>query len=166
MLPAKMGVAFAAAMVLLVSGLVAVGVVLTPFVGLWRRPRASIRVSVTAAAVAAAAVGIQVAAPLTQGMPLGTLPALSTDYFLAMAHVLIRDSPYPFFWSPAWAFWVGTLTPLIAAGGVVAVAAGYPAGRATGRGGVVSMVIGFSAVLAYVVAAAHAAQETWSGIPL
>jgi hypothetical protein len=157
MLPPEMGLAIVAAAVLLVSGLVALGVVWLPFIGLRRRPRASIRVSIAGAAVAAAAFGIQVAAPLAHGWPVAGWPWLLTDYFLAMAHFFSRDFPYSFFWSPAWEYNVGTLTPLIAAGGVVAAAAGLPALRAGRRGALVSMQVGFGAIALYVGGAAYAA---------
>jgi hypothetical protein len=157
-----MAVARVSTMVLFVSGLVAVGILLAPSVGLWRHPRACIWVSTAGAAVAVAVVAIQVALPLTQGL----LLSWPGDYFLAMAHSLKPDVPYPFFWSYGWAYLLGTLTPLIAAGGVFASGAGYPAVQAGARAAVVPFVIGIGAVLAYAVGAALTAAWTWHGIPV
>jgi hypothetical protein len=160
-----MGVARVAAMVLFASGMVAVGVLLAPTVGLWRHPRACVPVSIAGAAVAVAVIGIQVAAPLTQGIPL-TWPYLGTDYFLAMSHFFNPHNAYPSFWSPVWVYRVGILTPLIAGGGVAAVAAGYPAFRTGLRGVAVPIAIGFGAIGVFVAAAVFAAQATWRGILL
>jgi hypothetical protein len=160
-----MGVARVTAMVLFASGMAAVGVLLAPSVGLWRHPRACVPVSIAGAAVAIAVLGIEVAAPLAHGMPL-SWPYLGSDYFLAMAHFFNRDYAYPFFWSPAWAYPIGTLTPLIAGGGVAAVAAGYPAFRAGIRAAAVPITIGLVAIGVFVGAAVLAAQESLRGMLL
>jgi hypothetical protein len=160
-----MGVARVTTMVLFASGMVAVGVLLAPSIGLWQHPRACFWVSIAGAAVAVAVVGIEVAAPLTQGMPL-TWPYLDTNYFLAMAHFFNHDNVYPFFWSPIWVYRVGTLTPLIAGGGVAAVAAGLPAFRASVTAVAVPIAIGVAAIGIFVAAAVYAAQATWFGFLL
>jgi len=160
MLLPRLGVARVATEVLLVSGLVAVGLLLAPSVGLRRRPRACIWVSLLGAAVSAAVLVIQVGVPLTQGVLFGW----PQGYFLAMAHSFQADTPYPFLWSPRWAYVLGTLTPLMGAGGVLALGAGYPAVRAGERVAVLPFVLGVCALLAYMVGAALTAVWTWHGV--
>ncbi len=160
-----MGVARVAAMVLFASAMTAVGVLLAPSVGLWRHPRACIRVSIAGAVVAAIVLALQVATPVALGSSL-TWGDVSTNYFLAMAHFFQPAFAYPFFWSPAWAYRVGTLTPLIAAGGVAAFGAGYAAFRAGQRAAAVPMAVGLAAIVVFVTTAAFAAQQTWHGIGL
>ncbi len=133
-------VAHATAIPLVLSELFALAVVLAPFVGLRHHPCASLLVSLLGAVLAGAVIVIEVAAPLTQGAPTFVWPGIAADYILAMAHIL-EDAPYPFSWTPHWVFWVGRLTPLIAVGGVLAVAAGYPARRTARRISVVMMVL-------------------------
>jgi hypothetical protein len=160
-----MGVARTAAMVLFGSGMIAVGVLLAPSVGLWRHPRACTRVSIVGAVIAAIVLAVQVATPAALGSPL-TWSNVSTDYFLAMAHFFQPAFAYPFFWSPAWVYRVGTLTPLIAAGGVAAFGAGYAAFRAGERAAAVPMTVGLVAIVVFATTAAFAAQQTWRGIGL
>src|SRR3982074_413548 len=157
-----MQVARVATMVMFFCVMVAIAILLAPSVGLRRYPRACVWVSAAGAAVAAIILVIQVAFPLTQGM----LFAWPGDYFLAMVHSIRPDTPYPFSWNPVWAYPLGTLTPLIAAGGVFAVGAGYPALRAGARGALVPLVVGVCTALVYMVGAALAAIGTWYGIPL
>ena len=165
MLPGQMGVARVSAMVLFGSGMILVGVLFAPSVGLWRYPRACTRVSIVGAVVAAIVLAVQVSAPAAFGSSL-TWGDLSTNYFLAMAHFFQPAFPYPFFWSPAWAYRVGTLTPLIAAGGVAAFGAGYAALRAGERAAALPMAVGLGAIVVFVTTAVFAAQQTWHGIPL
>jgi len=160
-----MHVAHATAIVLVLSGLFAIAAVLAPVIGLRRHTRTSLLVSLLGALLASTVIVAEVAAPLTQGEPSFVWRVIATDYFLAMAHML-EGAPYPFFWTPPWVFWVGRLTPLIPVGGMLAVAAGYPARRMAGRTGVAMMVVGSGAILAYAAAGAYAAQETWQGVGL
>jgi len=158
-----MFVARAAATVIVASGLFAIIVVATPLVGLRRHARASLVASLAGAALAVAVVVVQVVALL----PHRELAAyIVTMYFLAMAHRLVQDAPYPFFWTPAWVYAIGSLLPLIPAGGVLALAAGHQAGRAARRIAIGTMVIGSCLLLAYVAGAVYAARATWDGIPL
>ena len=157
-----MGVARVSGLVLFVSGVLAVTVLLAPEVGLWRFRRASAWVSVAGAAMAGTVFVLQVVVPLTHG----ALLAWPQDYFLAMAHSFEAVSPYPFMWNPRWAYELGTLTPLIAAGGVFALAAGYPALRAGKWGAAIPTTVGVCAVVAYVVGAVFTAVWSWHGIPV
>jgi hypothetical protein len=150
-------------MVMFVSVMVAIGVLLAPSVGLRRNPRACAGLSIAGATVAAVVLAVQIAAPAAGGLLL-TWPQMSTHYYLAMAHFFKPEFPYPFFWSPAWAYGVGALTPLIAAGGVVAVAAGYAAFRAGVRAAAAPIVIGLGAIVVFVTAAVLAAHATWYGV--
>jgi hypothetical protein len=122
-------------------------------------------VSIAGAVVAAIVLALQVATPVALGSSL-TWGDVSTNYFLAMAHFFQPAFAYPFFWSPAWAYRVGTLTPLIAAGGVAAFGAGYAAFRAGQRAAAVPMAVGLAAIVVFVTTAAFAAQQTWHGIGL
>jgi hypothetical protein len=161
-----MFVALVTASAIVASGLIAIIVVVVPFVGLRSHPRASLVASFAGTAVAVAVVVIQVATPLTQRQSISMTAYIVTTYFLAMAHRLIGDAPYPFFWTPAWVYAVGSLMPLIPAGGVLALAAGYPARRAARRIAIGTMVVGSCLLLAYVTGAVYAARATWDGIPL
>lgn len=114
------------------------------------------------AAVAAAVVAIQVAAPLTQRGDL----FIVADYFLAMAHRLVADAPYPFAWTPGWVYAVGSLTPLIPAGSVLALVAGHPARRAGARTAICTMVVGSCLILGYVAAAVYSTWVWWNGVLL
>jgi len=158
-------VAYATAIPLVLSGLFALAVVFAPSVGLLHHRRVSLLVSLLGGALAGGVIVVEVAAPLSQGVPTFLWPGIAVDYILAMAHTL-DDAPYPFFWTPHWVFWVGRLTPLIAVGGVLAVAAGYSANRTARRIPLVMMVFGCCAVLAYAAAGEYAAQATWHGILL
>jgi hypothetical protein len=116
------------------------------------------------AAVATVVLVIQVITPLTQGLWFLVWPQ---DYFLAMAHFMRPEIPYPFFWTPGWEYRLGALTPLMAAGGAVALGAGFRAQQAGARIAVVPVVLGVGAVLAFVVGAAiTAVRISWYGIPL
>lgn len=111
----------------------------------------TVSLSIAGAAVAAAVLVLQVVIPVTQGF----VVAWPQDYFRAMAHFFKPDVvSYPFFWSLPGAYRLGTLTPLIAAGGIVALVAGYSALRAGARVAVVPFVVGAGALLAFVVGAA------------
>jgi hypothetical protein len=162
MLPPRLGVARVATEVLLASVAVAVGLFLAPSVGLQRRPRACIWVSFSGAALSTVVLLTQVAFPLTQG----ALLAWPQDYFLAMAHSFQPDTPYPFFWSQRWAYVLGTLSPLIAAGGVLALGAGYSALRAGERVAVLPTAVGVCSLVAFVIGAALTASWTWYGVPV
>jgi hypothetical protein len=157
-----MAVARVSTMVFFVSGLVAVGVLLAPAVGLRHHPRGCFWVSVAGASAAVGVVAMQLAVPLTQG----TLLAWPQNYFLAMAHSLNADTPYPFFWSPRWAYVLGTLSPVIAAGGLFALGAGYPALRAGHRGALASIAVGIGATLAFVLGAVLGSMDSWHGVPV
>lgn len=157
-----MGVARVSALVLFASGLIAIAVLLAPEVGLWRHRRACTWISMGAAAAAAAVLALQVVVPMARGLVF----AWPGDYYLAMAHSINPNSPYPFFWSPAWEYALGRLTPLIAAGGVLALGTGYPALRAGTRVAALPISVGACAVVAYVVGAAFAAMWSWHGVPV
>ena len=163
--PGQMGVARVAAMVLFASGMIAVGVLLAPSVGLWRHPRACFGVSIAGAVVAATVLAVQAAAPAALGSPL-TWADLSRNYFQAMAHFFQPALGYPFFWSPAWAYRLGTLTPLIAAGGVAAFGGGVAAFRGGQRAAALPMVVGLGSIVVFVTSAAFAAHATWYGVAL
>src|SRR5260370_26990429 len=107
MLPGQMGVARVAAMVLFGSGMILVGVLLAPSVGLRRYPRACTRVSIVGAVIAAIVLAVQVSAPAAFGSPL-TWGDGSPNYFLALAHFFPPALSFPFLWSPARAFPVCT----------------------------------------------------------
>jgi hypothetical protein len=78
----------------------------------------------------------------------------------------VLGGAYPFFWSPPWAFRVGSLTPLIPAGAALALAAGYSARMNARRTAVVTMAFASCLLLAYAAAGAYAAAATWNGIIL
>ena len=172
MLPTRMLVATTAALVLFLSVLLALAAVPAPILGLRRYPRACLFVSLAGAVLAAALVIVDIAAPLTRWRFGYGLHGFATDYFLAMAHLavplrLIQDTPYPFFWTPRWVFWIGSLTPLIPVGGAFAVAAGYAARRVTPQVWLVTVVIGFVAILIFIAAGVDAAWAISTyGIPL
>jgi hypothetical protein len=129
-------------------------------------PRASLVAAIFGAVLAATVVLIEIAAPLTFGRTSSRWPPwIVTDYFLAMGHNLMGDA-YPFFWSPLWAFRVGSLTPLIPAGAALALAAGYSARMYARRTAVVTVAVASCLLLAYAAAGAYAATATWSGIAL
>jgi hypothetical protein len=104
----------------------------------------------------------QVAIPLARGL----LLVWPGNYFLAMANSLNPGLQYPFSSSYWWAYGLGTLTPLIGAGGVCALGAGYFAVRGGARVGVVPFVIGACAVLVYALGTAITAAWTWYGVPV
>jgi hypothetical protein len=98
--------------------------------------------------------------------PVSTLPGIWTSYFLAMAHFINSAAPFPFAWSPPWLYRVGTLTPLTAVGGAMAVGFGLSARGFGGRRALASRVVGVAAVVAYAALAVMAAHDTSFGIPL
>src|SRR5260370_2223034 len=99
MLPGQMGVARVAAMVLFGSGMILVGVLFAPSVGLWRYPRACTRVSIVGAVVAAIVLAGQGSAPAAIGSP-PTLGAVPPTSFPAMAPFFQPHLAQLFFWSP------------------------------------------------------------------
>jgi hypothetical protein len=113
--------------------------------------------------VAAAVLALQLAMPLTDGMVWFGWPY---DYFLAMAHAIQAETPYPFYWTPGWAYVLGTLTPLVAAGGAFAVGAGYFALRAGARVAAVPLAVGVCAIVVYAVGATINSISSWHGVPL
>ena len=118
--------------------------------------------SFSGAAIAAAVLILQVAVPLAEGL----FFVWPGNYFLAMAHSLKAEVPYPFLWSPAWEYQLGTLTPLIAAGGLFAVIVGYQAVRAGTRVAAIPMVIGACEVIAFLGGFAISAIWFRSGVPV
>ena len=133
---------------------------------LWRHPRSLVQFSVAGAALACLTITIQLAAPLLAQVPASQLPYIWSSYFLAMAHLMDPAAPFPFFWSPQWLYRVGTLTPLIAVGGVMAVVFGLAARRAGDRSVPISSLVGLSAIAAYVGVAVMAARAAWFGVPV
>jgi hypothetical protein len=113
--------------------------------------------SIAGAAVAAAVLALQVVVPLMQGWGF-VWPA---DYYLAMGHSVNAGIPYPFFWSPVWEYWLGALTPLIAAGGLLAFVVGNYARRAGSRVAAIPMVIGAFEVIAFL--GGFAISAAWFG---
>ena len=124
--------------------------------------RAWVWFSAAGAAIGAAVLALQVVVPLNQGWGF-VWPA---DYFLAMAHSLDAAAPYPFFWSPAWEYGLGTLTPLIAAGGLLAMVVGNQARRAGLRVAAIPLVIGASEVIAFLGGFAVSAVWFGHGVPV
>lgn len=122
--------------------------------------------SIAGAELALFTIAIQAAAPLLVEWPAAPTPGIWTTYFLAMAHFSNSNAPYPFYWTPPWMYRIGTLTPLIAVGGVTALAFGLAARRARPRIVLVSGGIGLGATVAYVALAAMAAGNTWGGLAL
>lgn len=155
-------VAREAAMTIVASGFLAIVVVAMPFVGLRSHPRASLVASVASAAIAVTAVAVHVAPLLGRREEAAYI---LTNYFLTMVTRLV-GAPYPFFWTPAWAYAIGGLMPLIPAGAVLALATGYCARRAAARTAVSAMVVGCCLLLAYVAGAVYAAVGTWNGVPI
>lgn len=161
-----MFIATSAAIVLVLSAVLAL-MLLAALLILFRSDRrAAASVSVTGAALAVAVVILQAGAPVIHHLPLSIWPAIATDYFLAMAHLLSKDSPYPFFWTPAWAYPLGAVTPLMAIGAVLAVAAGVVGRRVARRTVFASIVCGSAVLLLYVTAATHATMDAWGGVPV
>ena len=120
--------------------------------------RAWVWFGVAAAAVAAAVLALQVGVPLSQGLRGFVWPG---DYYLAMAHSINIASPYPFMWSPRWAYTLGTLTPLILLGGLLALVAGSHALRAGTRVAAIPMVLGACEVIAFL--GGFAISAAWFG---
>src|SRR5450759_2266445 len=164
----EMGVAMALAATPAASGCFAVLVVRAPVPGLMSHPRASLLVAIFGAVLAAAVVLFQIAVPLTFGVTSSLWPPwIVTDHFLPTGNNLVLlGGAYPFFWSPPWAFRVGSLTPLIPAGAALALAAGYSARMNARRTAVVTMAFASCLLLAYAAAGAYAAAATWNGIAL
>ena len=148
------------------SGLFAVIVVRMPGLGLREHPRASLVAALLGAAVAVATLVILIGAPVAFGMAGSEWwPAITTNYFLAMAHRLI-DGPYPFFWTPQWMYVVGSLTPLIPLGAFVALAAGYSALPSARRTAAVIVIVACCLLVVYAVAGVYATAGAWAGVPL
>ena len=161
-----MAVATAVAVTLAWCGLIALVMIRAPRFGLRKHPRVSLVVAILGAVVAGSVVVILIGAPVVFGMARPEWwPATVTNYYLAMAHRMI-DGPYPFFWTPAWMYIVGSLTPLIAVGAVVALAAGISARKYARRTAAVIVVAASCLLVAYAVAGIYAAAGTWAGIPL
>jgi hypothetical protein len=134
--------------------------------GLAQHPTVLCVLSIAGAELAFFTIAIQVAAPLLVQAPASPVPGNWTAYFLAMAHFFNSNVPYPFYWTPAWMYRVGILTPLIAVGGVTAVAFAAAVRRARPRIALISGGVGLGATVAYVALAAMAASNTWSGVAL
>jgi hypothetical protein len=154
------GIVISAVAVLLIT-FVAVACVLR--LGLARHPSALCVLSIAGAELALFTIAIQAAAPLLVEWPAAPTPGIWTTYFLAMAHFFNSNAPYPFYWTPPWMYRVGTLTPLIAVGGITALAFGLAARRARPRIVLVSGGLGLGATVAFVALAAMAARN---GVPL
>lgn len=161
-----MGVAIALAGTLVFSGLFAFLLVRMPRLGVGKSTRASLITAILGALVATSALVTLVGAPVVFGMAWSEWwQPIVTDYFLAMAHRLI-DGPYPFFWTPQWIYVVGSLTPLIALGACVAVAAGFAALSRARRTAVVIVTVACCLLIAYLVGGVYAAAATLGGVPL
>lgn len=158
----QMGIAMAVVATLAASGLLALVVVRAPRLGLMNHPRAALVAAVLGALLGTTVVLIQIGVPLTFGIP---WQYVVTDYFLAMGHRLL-DGPFVFSWGPTWRYPVGSLTPLIPVGAVLALAAAYSAHRYARRTAVVIVTVACSLLVAFVVAGGYAAAATWDGIAL
>ena len=158
--------AIAVAITLALSGLFALIVVWTPRLGVRQHRRLSLVAAILGTVVAIATLVVLIAAPVIYGMAGSEWwPSIVTSYFLAMAHRLI-DGPYPFFWTPQWMYVVGSLTPLIALGAFVALAAGYAALPSARRTAVVIVTVALCLLVAYALAGVYAAAGIWGGVPL
>ena len=133
--------------------------------GLRIHPRASLLIAVLGDVVAIATVLVLIGAPMVFGARLELYPSIATNYFLATAHRLI-GGPYPFFWTPRWMYLVGSLTPLIPLGSLVALVAGFSAMPRARRTAAFVVAVASCLLAAYVAAGMYAVATTWGGVPL
>jgi hypothetical protein len=159
-----MGILVATAVVLTLSALFAIILARAP-VGLRNYPQVSIIAADTALLIAAALIALEVGALLLFQVPRSLWPLVVTDYFLAMANRIV-GGPFAFFWTPRWVYWVGNLTPLIAIGAALSIAAAYSTRDYAPRNARTVMTIAGCLLVAFVAGAVYAAVTTWGGIPL
>jgi hypothetical protein len=159
-----MAAAIALAYSLALSGLFALLVVRFPSIGVGRDPHTSLVAALVGAVVATAALLILIGAPAVFGMAWRDWwPFIVSNYFLAMGHQLIAG-PYAFNWTPLWIYPVGSLTPLIALGASVALAAGLVSHRRSRRAAGILVVYACCLLAAYVAAGIYTAWGTWWGV--
>ena len=130
-------------------------------------PRVSLWVSVAAAALTFAVIGVHAAVPIIDRAPGAAYPwlAIATDYFLAMGHRLY-GGPYAFMWTPAWVYQVSALTPLLAPGAAITMVAAFIARRENRAAASVLIAAGALLFIAFVVFGSYVAFATRQGIPV
>jgi len=161
-----MPVAISVAATLAFSGLFALVVVRAPWLGVGKHQRAALVVAVLGIVIATTVVLILMGAPVVFGFAhWDWWPSIVTSYFLAMAHRLV-GGPYPFYWTPPWIYFFGSLMPLIAFGAIVALAAGYSVRSYARRASVVIMSVALLLLVGFMAAGVYASAATRGGVPL
>ena len=130
-----------------------------------RDERRSLLPALAGLILAGATLAVMIGAPVMNGMA-GTVswPNIAVTYFLAAGN-RIAGSPYAFFWTPRWMYPVGSLTPLVALGAVIALASGWSAMRSARPAALVIVVVASCLLAFFVAAGVCAAANVWKGIP-
>jgi hypothetical protein len=149
--------------VVLVSAIIGAGVGSV----IWRHPHGALWVSIGAAALTVAVLGVHVAVPVIHQSPHTGYPwpAIATDYFMAMGH-RIYGGPYAFTWTPPWVYPVSAITPLIAPGAAVTTVAAFWARREHHAAGSLLMAGGALTFIAFIAFASYVAIATRNGVPV